>query len=120
MLLKENVNSKIFITSYIGTYQNSLDRLDQDFILKKAKSNRSRFQSQIFDKETEDDDNISGHINLHKDLVYNYFEFICKIVVDFVSKRIKLDMINSFIKYIDKHYVKKCFKLISLKRKLIK
>lgn len=149
-MLKENVNSiKIFITSYIGTYQNSLDITNVDFIYTKSNKaqkkedesfkNGSNKEDDEFsengsneedDDESSDDEDLNWlsekddqtfeHINSHKNLVNNYFKFISKIVGDFVSKRIKLDMINGFVKDFDKHLCKKVFQTYLIEKKIDK
>lgn len=118
-MLKESVKSiKIFITSYIGTYQNGLDITDQDFIY--TKSNKAQKKEDESSENGEDDKTSEHIINSHKDLVYNYFEFISEIVGDFVSKRIKLDMVNAFVNDLDKHLCKQVFQTHFIEKKIDK
>ncbi|XP_001949574.1 dynamin-1-like protein [Acyrthosiphon pisum] len=51
----------------------------------------------------------SEQIKLHKYLSYCYFEYIRKIVRDFVPKRIVHKMVNSFLKNLDKRLNKEIF-----------
>lgn len=61
---------------------------------------------------------LSEQIKLHRDLSYCYFEYIRKIVRDFVPKRIKHKMINSFLKDLDKRLNEEIFQTYLIEKKI--
>lgn len=60
----------------------------------------------------------SEQVKLHRDLSICYFEYIRKIVRDFVPKRIKHKMINSFLKDLDKRLNQEIFQTYLIEKKI--
>jgi len=60
----------------------------------------------------------SEQVKLHRDLSQCYFEYIRKIVRDFVPKRIKHKMINSFLKVLDKRLNEEIFQAYLIEKKI--
>jgi len=60
----------------------------------------------------------SEQVKLHRDLSQCYFEYIRKIVRDFVPKRIKHKMINSFLKVLDKRLNEEIFQTYLIEKKI--
>ncbi|XP_060868793.1 dynamin-1-like protein [Metopolophium dirhodum] len=60
----------------------------------------------------------SEQIKLHKNLSYCYFEYIRKIVRDFVPKRIVHKMVNSFLKNLDKRLNEEIFQTYLKEKKI--
>lgn len=168
-------NTKEFITSYIETYQESIDTTNQDFIMEMSKSTDEGYIQEVLnvgEKIQDDDENsesesgeeedvssrknqyyedeleenneraaenskikmikqlfsgqsdeeqfleTSKQVNLHKDFIKCYFELVRKTVKDFVPKRIKHKMINSFVKDLDKRFCEELFQKYLLENKI--
>lgn len=136
-MLEDTLTSiKEFISSYIETYQASLNTTNPDFILELVKSsntiqdafisthitNKKGLSNDEFVKAEEErtkqlfkqilsgindlDETLesSKQVKMHKNLTRCYFDFVRKIVRDFVPKRVLHKMVNHVLNNVD-HYM---------------
>lgn len=174
MLDEITSSTKEFISSYIETYQESIDTTNQDFIMEMSKSTDKGFIQEVLSvSESNIDDNCiysskssegeslkntfhkgqhleednevstaeeskmtmikllfsgqsdeeqcletSKQVNLHKDFIQCYFDFVRKSVKDFVPKRIKHKMVYSFVKDLDKRFCEELFQKYLMENKI--
>ncbi|XP_022181160.1 dynamin-1-like protein [Myzus persicae] len=87
---------------------------------KKIEINRIQMLNQLLSGLNNTDESLesSEQVKLHRDLSQCYFEYIRKIVRDFVPKRIKHKMINSFLKVLDKRLNEKIFQTYLIEKKI--
>lgn len=87
---------------------------------KKIEINRIQMLNQLLTGLNSNDESLesSEQVKLHRDLSQCYFEYIRKIVRDFVPKRIKHKMINSFLKVLDKRLNEKIFQTYLIEKKI--
>nr|QQL12339.1 cytochrome P450 CYP6CY8 [Aphis craccivora] len=141
-------NIKEFIASYIESYQECLNTANPDFIMEIVKSNNTIQEEILaaanINKSSDENSTEKIEINriqmlnqllsglnnqevslesseqvmLHRDLSICYFEYIRKIVRDFVPKRIKHKMINSFLKDLDKRLNQEIFQTYLIDNKI--
>jgi len=88
--------------------------------LKKIEFNRIQMLNQLLSGLNNQEVSLesSEQVKLHRDLSQCYFEYIRKIVRDFVPKRIKHKMINSFLKVLDKRLNEKIFQTYLIEKKI--
>jgi len=87
---------------------------------KKVEIKRIQMLNQLLSGLNNNDDDLesSEQVKLHRDLSICYFEYIRKIVRDFVPKRIKHKMINSFLKDLDKRLNQEIFQTYLIDNKI--
>ncbi|CAH1712876.1 unnamed protein product [Aphis gossypii] len=87
---------------------------------KKVEIKRIQMLNQLLSGLNNHDDDLesSEQVKLHRDLSICYFEYIRKIVRDFVPKRIKHKMINSFLKDLDKRLNQEIFQTYLIEKKI--
>uniref|UniRef100_A0A2S2PUU3 Dynamin-1-like protein n=1 Tax=Schizaphis graminum TaxID=13262 RepID=A0A2S2PUU3_SCHGA len=88
--------------------------------LKKIEINRIQMLNQLLSGLNNQEVSLesSEQVKLHRDLSQCYFEYIRKIVRDFVPKRIKHKMINSFLKELDKRLNEEIFQSYLIEKKI--
>jgi len=88
--------------------------------LKKIEFNRIQMLNQLLSGLNNQEVSLesSEQVKLHRDLSQCYFEYIRKIVRDFVPKRIKHKMINSFLKVLDKRLNEEIFQTYLIEKKI--
>jgi len=87
---------------------------------KKIELNRIQMLNQLLTGLNNNDESLesSEQVKLHRDLSQCYFEYIRKIVRDFVPKRIKHKMINCFLKVLDKRLNEEIFQTYLIEKKI--
>ncbi|KAE9544736.1 hypothetical protein AGLY_000278 [Aphis glycines] len=87
---------------------------------KKVEIKRIQMLNQLLSGLNNNDNDLesSEQVKLHRDLSICYFEYIRKIVRDFVPKRIKHKMINSFLKDLDKRLNQEIFQTYLIDNKI--
>jgi len=88
--------------------------------LKKIEINRIQMLNQLLSGLNNQEVSLesSEQVKLHRDLSQCYFEYIRKIIRDFVPKRIKHKMINSFLKDLDKRLNEEIFQTYLIEKKI--
>jgi len=92
----------------------------RDINTKKIEVNRIQMLNQLLKGLNNQEISIesSEQVKLHRDLSQCYFEYIRKIVRDFVPKRIQHKMINSFLKDLDKRLNVEIFQTYLIEKKI--
>ncbi|XP_060867588.1 dynamin-1-like protein [Metopolophium dirhodum] len=87
---------------------------------KKIEISRIQMLNQLLTGLNNNDESLesSEQVKLHRDLSQCYFEYIRKIVRDFVPKRIKHKMINCFLKVLDKRLNEEIFQTYLIEKKI--
>lgn len=114
--------SDIFLNQPSFTFGKSIPQIIPDKMaeLKKIEINRIQMLNQLLSGLNNQEVSIesSEQVKLHRDLSICYFEYIRKIVRDFVPKRIKHKMINSFLKDLDKRLNQEIFQTYLIEKKM--
>ncbi|KAE9544744.1 hypothetical protein AGLY_000286 [Aphis glycines] len=114
--------SDIFLTQSPFTFGKSIVQPIPDKMteLKKIEINRIQMLNQLLSGLNNQEVSLesSEQVKLHRDLSICYFEYIRKIVRDFVPKRIKHKMINSFLKDLDKNLNQEIFQTYLIEKKI--
>ncbi|KAL4119868.1 hypothetical protein QTP88_012631 [Uroleucon formosanum] len=126
-IIKSNntIQEEILAAANINNYTDDCDSISdgnwKDMSQpKKIEINRIQMLNQLLTGLNSNDESLesSEQVKLHRDLSQCYFEYIRKIVRDFVPKRIKHKMINSFLKVLDKRLNEKIFQTYLIEKKI--
>jgi len=139
-LLEENVNHiKEFIESYLESYCECLNTSNMDFLSEVIKSdkvfninnsfkmkdpqvkmNKLHMLQQLLSGVSDHDESLesSEQVILHRDLGQSYFNWVRRIVCDFVPKRIKHKLINVFVNNLYKNLNQKIFQKYLIENKI--
>ncbi|CAI6349193.1 unnamed protein product [Macrosiphum euphorbiae] len=119
--VKEDISDNLF-SQPCFTFGQSIPQPIPDKMaqLKKIEINRIQMLNQLLSGLNNQDVSLesSEQVKLHRDLSQCYFEYIRKIVRDFVPKRIKHKMINSFLKVLDKRLNEEIFQTYLIEKKI--
>ncbi|CAI6348723.1 unnamed protein product [Macrosiphum euphorbiae] len=119
--IQEEILAAANINNYKDDSDSSSDGNWKDMTQhKKVELNRIQMLNQLLTGLNNNDDSLesSEQVKLHRDLSQCYFEYIRKIVRDFVPKRIKHKMINSFLKVLDKRLNEEIFQTYLIEKKI--